>query len=320
MAPPIGQNTLNSLARHYILPQITDNAYFSNNALLYRLLKGNKKMQQGGTHIEVPLMYRGFVNGGGSYRGYDPQTSSPQDTVKNAYLDWKQYYKSFSIDGLTLIKADTPLAVANIVALQGQQMNMEMAEALAAGIYEDGVADPKGIDGLAAIADDSNVYGGLDRTTDTWWQANVDSSTATLSFSALRTMVGTQTFGGTSPSIIIGNGTNYNRLYTLGLSTAGYGVSWNRQPGGSDTNLMQAGFTNVMFENIPFIRDDNAGDNIYVLNEDFLSLVVSPRADFYMDDFEKAQGQDAYTLTVMWAGNLMCTHSAAQGVMTAVSG
>ena len=40
MATPIGANTLTSIARHYIMPQITDNIY-NSNVLLYRLMKGH---------------------------------------------------------------------------------------------------------------------------------------------------------------------------------------------------------------------------------------------------------------------------------------
>src|SRR4051812_13790747 len=111
--PAIGQDTLTSVVRHNILPQVTDNVYLKNNALLYRLIRSNKRMIQGGTQIEIPLMYRRFASGGGAYRGFDIMNVSPQDTVKNAYVDWNQHYVPFAIDGLTLIKSDSPLAIAN---------------------------------------------------------------------------------------------------------------------------------------------------------------------------------------------------------------
>lgn len=315
----IGADTLTSIARHHILPQVTDNAYLKNNALLYRLIRANKRMIQGGTQIEVPMLYKRF-NTGGTYRGFDVLNVAPQDTIKNGYVDWKQHYVTFAIDGLSLIKTDSPLAIANLLQLLGQQMYMEMAENLAAGIFSDGTTDPKDIDGLEAIVATSNTYAGLDRTTQTWFRSTVDGSTTTLTLAKMRGLFGDATFGGTHPTIWFGNGTNYNRLYALNLSTSGYGVQYNRDPGGHDELLAQAGFTNLLFENVPFIRDDNtADDTIYALNENFLSLVVSPRADFYLTDFEKPHNQDAYVSTLLWAGNLICMNAKTQAKFSAIA-
>ena len=81
--PAIGQDTLTAIARQYILPQVTDNVYLKNNALLYRLIRGNKRLIQGGTQIEMPMLYKRF-NTGGSYSGFDLLDVAPQDTVKSA--------------------------------------------------------------------------------------------------------------------------------------------------------------------------------------------------------------------------------------------
>ncbi len=319
--PVIGADTLTSIARHHIMPQVTDNVYTKNNALLYRLIRGNKRMVQGGTQIEMPLLYKRFTGGGGTYRGFDVLNVAPQDTVRNAYVEWKQHYVTFAIDGLTLIKTDSPLAIANILNLQGQQMYMEMGENLAAGIYSNGTTDPKDIDGFGAIMSASNTYGGIDRSTETWWRATLDSSASALTLARMRGLFGSATFGASHPTIWLGNGTNYNRLYALNTSSTGYGVQYNREPGGHDEVLAQAGFTNLLFENVPFVRDDNLADTtIYAPNENFLALAVSPRADFHLEDFEKPVNQDAYVSTLTWAGNLMCMNARAQAAFTALNG
>jgi len=106
----IGANTITSIARHFIMPQITDQVYGSN-VLLYRLMKGNKRMVQGGTQIEVPLMTKRFTTGG-AYSGYDVFDTTPHDTVQNAVFNWKQHQVTWSVDGLTMLKADSPLAIA----------------------------------------------------------------------------------------------------------------------------------------------------------------------------------------------------------------
>lgn len=317
----IGADTLTSIARHFILPQVTDNVYLKNNALLYRLIRSNKRQIQGGTQIEVPLMYKKF-NTGGSYSGFDLLSVSPQDTIKNGVIDWKQYYVTYAVDGLSLIKTDSPLAIANLLELNGQQMYMQMGELLSAGIFNDGVTDPKGITGLGAIMSASNTYAGINRTNEAWWRATLDTSAAALSHSRMHALFAQATIGGTHPTIWFGNGTNYNRLYALSLPTSsGYQVNYVREPGGHDEVLAQAGFTNLLFENIPFVREDSMADTqVYALNENFLNLVVSPRADFYLTDFEKPTNQDAFIATLLWAGNLMCMNSKTQAGFTALNG
>ena len=50
MATPIGSDVVTSIARRYILPEITDNVY-NTNLLLFRLNSSNKKIVRGGTQI-----------------------------------------------------------------------------------------------------------------------------------------------------------------------------------------------------------------------------------------------------------------------------
>lgn len=319
--PAVGTNQLTALARHYILPQVTDNAYLKNNALLYRMIRGNKRMLQGGTQIEVPMMYRRFGGGSGTYRGYELLNTVPQDTIKNSFVEWKQHYASFAVDGLTLIRADSPLAIANHLNIQSQQMFMEMAENLAVGIYSNGITDPKDIDGLRAIVEDGNTYAGFNRAVETWFQAKLDSATTTLTLSKMHGLFSDATIGATHPTIWFGNGVNYNRLYALMVNpTAGYQVQYTREPGGSDELLAQAGFTNLMMENVPFVRDDQALDpDIYALNENFFALVVSPRADFVLKEFKEPHNQDAYISTLVWAGNMICMNARAQARFDALN-
>src|SRR5215471_11136176 len=175
MATPIGTNVLNSISRRYILPEVTDNIYRSN-PVLFRLIASKKKLVQGGLQIELPLMYGRFA-AGGPYQGFDQLTIAPSDTVKNAALDWKQHYVPLAIDGLSLIKANSPDAIANILAV---------------GLWSDG-SNPKDLDGLKVAIDDgtvNNTYAGLSRTTNTWWKSKIDSTTAALDLASLQSMFG----------------------------------------------------------------------------------------------------------------------------------
>jgi hypothetical protein len=321
----IGANTITSIARHFIMPQITDQVYGSN-ALLYRLMKGNKRMVQGGTQIEVPLLYKRF-NTGGAYSGHDVFDTTPHDTVKNAMFNWKQHQVTWSVDGLTMLKADSPLAIANFLTLQSQQAYMEMAENLAVGLFGDGLGSlttTKDLDGLAGLVGTGSSignqnYGGLDRTANSFWDSSVTgiSSTQTMSNANLMTGFTAAQRGGQTPTLIVSGQDQWNRYWALDQSA----VTFDRQPQGSDSLLKSAGFTNLLFNNVPWVSDshvtegvvDSSNSRVYMLNENFLHWIVSPRADFYLKPFQEPHNQDAMVASLLWAGNFVCSNPDQQG-------
>lgn len=304
----VGTDTVTSIARRFIVPEIVDNIY-SRNIILYRMLKGNKKMQQGGYQIEQPLMYKRFINGG-AYSGYDKLDVSPNDTVKNGLYNWSQYYTAVTVDGLTLIKVDSPEAIANLLSFQFQQAEYEMAENLATDLFGAG-ANPKGLVGLSAAVDDGTIaatYAGLTRSTNTFWKSVLDASTSTLTVAALNAAMMNATYGGSSPTIIVSRKEQYNRYYALAQQYQRFPAN----VGGSDEQLGSAGFTNLLFNNIPWVVDDHVADGdvnssnseILMLDERYMTLWVSPRGDFYLDDFRKPTDQDAMTALMFFAGQL----------------
>jgi hypothetical protein len=310
----IGVDTLTSISRRYILPEIVDNIYRSN-PLFYRLNASNRKIT-GGTQIEVPLMYKRFA-AGGPYQGADVLTIAPSDTVRNAVFTWKQQYVPVVFDGLTLIKADTPEAIANLMRLQAQQAEEEMCENLGTGIHSDGTTDPKQIAGLQLAVDSAGVYGGLDRSTYTWWGSYKDSTTTIMSLSGLQAAHGTATEGGRHPTLIVGQQAAYNRYWALGSGAVIQDIG----PAGSDMQLAAAGFKNMLFNGVPWVVDSHTvnSSTIFMLNEDYIFLVVTPRADFALEDFQTPVNQDAAVSKLLWAGELVCTNPGRQAKLTAIA-
>lgn len=318
MATPIGTNTVNSIARRFIMPFIADNIYRAN-LLFFRLNRMGKRMVQGGIQIEVPLLFSKMA-AGGAYSGYDLLDVSPSDTIKNAAFDWRQYYVPVTVDGLTLIKTDQPEAITNFLTQYFAQAEMMMADQLGIGIWSDG-SDTKKIDGLKGAVDDGTVlgtYGGLGSrtTTNSFWQSQIDSSTATLTLAAAQSLFGNCSEGGRHPTVIVSTQTGYNIYWGLNTSQQ----QFPSEPAGHDEQLAQAGFTNLLFNGVPWCVDSNVPANhIFMLNEDFIDFCVSPRADFYLEDFQIPVNQDAMVAKLLWAGNLVLSNVKRQGKFTAVT-
>lgn len=323
MATAIGANVVTSIARHYIMPEVVDTVY-NSNPITFRILRQNRRVVRGGTQIEVPLMYSRFTSGG-AYSGLDLLTLSPADTVKNAAFDWKQYYTNVTVDGLTLIKTDSPDAIANFLQLYFEQSRMEMAELLANGIWSDGVANTKELDGLKGAIDDGSVlatYGGLLRSANVWWKGKLDAATATLTLASLQSMFTSCMAGGRQPTLITSRVEQYNRYWNLLIAKQ----SWQMQPMAYDQLMADAGWTNLMFNGVPWVVDSHVFDGpnasnsaVVFLNEEHLQLVVSPRADFFLEDFQSPLNQDAMATKMLWAGALIVNNPARFGKMTALT-
>jgi len=315
----IGTNTVNSISKRVVLPRVIDQIY-GTNALFWRLNKANKRYYDGGTHIEVPFMYATWSNGG-PYQGYDLLDVAPNDTIKNGAWDIKQQYVPVTVDGLTLAKCNSTEAVANLLTIQWEQARMQMANNIGTGIYSDVVTDAKQIDGLKGAVDAGGVatsYAGLTRASNTYLNSQVDSTTATLTLSSLRSMVSSCTKGGNSPTLALSRKEQYNRLWSLLIASQRY-VN-------TDENMTNAGFTNLSFDNIPWVLDDKVFDGpnasnsaIVFLNEDTIQLASFSSTDFSMVDFQRPVNQDAMTGQLLWYGNLMVLSPQTQGKMTNVS-
>jgi hypothetical protein len=319
MATAIGTDTVTSISRHYILPEITDIIYDAI-PLFFRLNKA-KKIIPGGTQIEAPVMYSRLPSGG-PYQGSEVLTMTPADTVKNAAWDWKQHYVPVVLSGLTMIKVDSPLAIANMIRMQFEQAEMDMAANLAAGLFSDGASNAKEIDGLQLAVDSTGTYAGISRSATSAWAAQEDGSTATLTLTALNSMHGNTRKGGRAASVIVSRQDQYNRYWKLAMDKANVFL----EPVVHDKAMADLGWGGLIFNGVPWIVDDKCFDgpntsnsSILMLNEDYINLAVSPRADFYLEDFQTPIQQDVMAAKLLWAGNLMVRNPARQGKLTNVS-
>jgi hypothetical protein len=326
MATPIGTNEINSISRRYIYPTLVDNVYRSN-LMFFRANARNKKMVQGGYQIEIPLVYGRFA-AGGFYTGFDLLDVSPSDTVKNAAYDWKQAYVPVTVDGLTLIRADSPEAVVNFLSFYFEQAQTELAEILGVGVWSNVVSNNKSVDGLVGAIDNGAVaatYGGLSRASNTFWNSQVSTAAVPLTLAQIQSLFGNTTEGGRHPTIIVTTQNVYNLYWALNTgvqsATGVPGQAFPVQPEGHDVQLAQAGFTNLVFNGVPITVDSHVpAGQMFFINEDYLYLYVNPRADFNMKEFREPVNQDAMTSLILWAGNMCFSNVLRHGKMTGILG
>jgi hypothetical protein len=318
-APIVGTNVVTALSQRHVLPELIDMVYTKTNALFWRLSKSNKRAIAGGYHAEVTFLVSEFANGG-PYQGYDVLDVAPNDTVLNGKFSFKQHYVPVTFDGRTLVQAASPEALYDIVSLGWQQARIQMSDNIATGLHSDG-SNPKEITGLEAAVDDGSVattYAGLTRSAHPYLDSQIDDTTSTLTYGAIRQMISDCTFGGHVPSLFLSRKEHYNRLAQLLIANQIYS-----EPNSDLTNM---GFTNLSVDGVPWVLDDKVADGpnssnskIYCLNEDVFQLGVWGGQDFTMIDFQKPVNQDAMTGRLQWYGDLMCLNPQIQGAFTNIS-
>lgn len=331
MAPTIvGTDEVTALSRHIILPYITDTVYPSN-AFYYRAMAANRKSYEGGTHVEIPFMYQKLSNGGAYDGAYDVVDVSPNDTVKNGALEQKHYYVPITLDRHTLIRMNTQMAIANELTKQAEQAKMQMAYLLGLDLSRSEGSSGTGADlqkltGLATIIDagsDTTAYAGLTRASNTWLNAQMNTTTATLTLSSLRAQVSSQTFGGHTPTLIRSRTEQYDRFWALCQANQRF------VQGGEDTQLAAAGFRNITFDGIPWIVDDAVKDGpnssnsrIEFLNENVVEVAIfTPGgSDFELTSFREPVNQPgAMTQFLLADLEVICTNPQLQGALTNIS-
>lgn len=316
MATPIGADHVSAIVNRYLMDDIIDLAY-DGNPLFYRVHNSNRRMVDGGPHIEQPVMTSKF-NAGGSFSDLQVLDMSPQDTLRTVAWDWKEKYVPVAFSNLTMVKLNTADSIANGVEVQVQQAAMTMADLLGDGLYSDGT-DALEIDGLLAAIDDSNTYGGVARSGSTgWWNGQTEDNSKDISTGDLALLNDFQTaavVGGRFPTIAVTTSTLYNAIWTL-LAEKQTFYTVNEK----DTQMMSAGFNNFMFNGTPFLIDPKCpSGHVFFLNEDFIKLVVTPLSDFRMEPFQQAFNQAAIAAKLLWTGNLIVTAPKLQFVATNVS-
>jgi len=323
MATPIwGTNTLTALSNRHLMKYITD-VVFNASPVTFRLKARNKDVIKGGLWIEQPWMYA-KPNSGGWYTGPQILTTVPFDVVQDGSFPWAQLYNNVTVDGLTLNQSESDEKAMDYLTAQFEMAKLDWLDTLATGFWSDG-SNAQSIIGINAAVDNGTVaatYGGITRSTNTWLNAQVDSTTATMTLVALNAMFGSCTIGGRAPTLIAGDRANYLRYQNLNqnLTTQWKGVSM------VDQQFAAAGFDHLIFNNVPLLCDDHidnvtaSGDgNLFFLNEEYWTFVVGQGGNFVIEDFVKPPNQDAMTAIMKLYAQLICANPARQGKFTALA-
>lgn len=303
--------------------QFADNVT-NNNALLARMnQKGRKRVEDGGLTIVEPIDWA--ANGTWMrYSGYDVLDISASDVLSAAEYAWKQAAVHVTASGreLRINKGDSQ--IINLAKSRLTNAMRTFRNNLSTDVYSDGTASNQ-INGLQAIAPDTTggTLGGITGTgAYAFWAAVIQDASSPLSGSSIT--LSSTTFE--NPFMLqlwleLSRGSDHPDLVVLSNDyfTFFEGSQTTLKRYSSDDKA-QGGFISLKYKQADVIFDGGSGISAahgYMLNTDYLSLVVHRDADMDEVPEMRAINQDAVVIPVIWMGNLCCSNRSLQGVMHA---
>lgn len=289
----VSVDQLTAITQRYIMPKMFDNI-FDSNPLLKRLLASGQYMSvSGGTSIDLPLNYA-QTSATGWYSGADTLNTAENEAISVARYAWTNLYAGITITEEDELKNGGSAGVLKLLASKAQIAEKTIKDQLGTGLYSDGT-NAKAIVGLRDIVAIDQTVGNIAQSTNSWWQGQVDSTTTTTSIAAINTQYENATIDNEKPSVLVSTRSIYTKYYNLLQPMQRF----------TDSETAKGGFTNLMFNGVPFIVDSHCpASHLFGINEKHLWLAYHPERNFSSEPFLKPINQQVKTSRILWMGAL----------------
>jgi hypothetical protein len=299
---------INAITKDKFLPKLYDNIFNGNPLLNRAKSKGWYSKIDGGKKVLIPLEYA-ELSASAWYTGAETLDNTDNETMTAAEYAWKSVYCSIVISRQDELMNSGDSQVIDLVKSKMKTAEKTMRKKLSSGLYSAGT-DPKEIVGLRVHLATSQSPGGISQTDNSWWQAQIDSTTTTLTLPAMQAVDNDCSEDDEKPTVLVSNKTLFNSYWGL------------LQPHQRfvDKNTGDAGFTSLMFNGKPYICDSNApASHLAFLNEGHLHLKVHKDEDMRFEPFAKPINQNVKVGRIYWFGVFGSSNNRFHGALTATT-
>lgn len=258
--------------RDQIAPKIVDTVLWGN--IVLQIMLGMRKSSFT-SDVKRYVVKTTTAWNGGSFSGLDRFNTNAVNTTQKLEFSPRMYEQPIVLPGDELSLSKTKDSVRNLQIQKGEEASQEMADGIGTLLYWDGTGNSnKDFLGLVAGCDDgTNVatYGGLSRATYTTIKGNYDTTTTTITFTAIDAMLRSCNSGNEKVDLILtteaifdfiaalftatNNQTNANTSTGGLIKTAISGLAW------------EAGFTSLFYKGVPIIADEKCtAEHVFFLN------------------------------------------------------
>tara|TARA_R110000751_G_scaffold23464_2_gene64920 strand:- start:146 stop:1063 length:918 start_codon:yes stop_codon:yes gene_type:complete len=302
----LSYDEITAITEKKFIPKLVDNV-FNSNALLKKF-KEREEPQPGGDKVVCPLNYAETA-AAGWYQGSETLSTTDNEVITACEYDWKQLYANISITRRDELRNMGDAAIINFVKSKVMVAEKTIRNKLSTGLYNDG-SNAKQIQGLKLALSTSNTVGGISQSTYSWWQANVDTTTTTLTIAAMQGLYGDCGEGTEYPQIVVGDQDMYDRYYALLQPSQRF----------ADDEMAKGGFKSLQFNGIPVVVDAAAAaGDMYMLNLDYISMMPHKDENFRFEPFSKPINQNVKLAKIYWMGVFAHSNNRRQGLLDAIT-
>jgi len=295
--------------------KIADNVTKNNGLLAKMSTSGRIKTVSGGTKIYQELSFAENGNSGW-YSGYDLLPVAAQDVISAAEFEFKQAAVPVVISGLEQLQNSGKEQMIDLLESRISVAESTMANLCAEGLYSDGTGSSgkeiTGLDAAVPVDPTTGTYGGIDRSTWTFWRSKYTATTAT--------SANTQTLMNAMWASLVRGADRPDLIMVDSLFWGLYMGTLQSQQRFQGTETGKLGFPTIKFMDADVVLDGGIGgfgtaSTAFFLNTKYLHyrphsarnmVPLSPNRRY-------STNQDAEVQILAWAGNLTSSGSQFQG-------
>lgn len=286
--------------------------YFTSNVLLWKLFgnggfKNNivtaSEMVDGGERIRIFLEYN--KGNSGSYGNITEINTAKQDILNAARFRWAGVYGSNTIDLNDRVQNTGEPAMVKLVRVKLENILKTVRDKMGTDIYA-AASTNNDINGLGDLFNTttSTAYGNIEEDDMAKWAANVITSALTMSFKTMQQIRRTASVGQTTEQ-------KPNLYITTEELRDGFERTLQVQARYQDTDMVNAGFSNILFDGAPVVADDKqTASYVDGLNTRNMAMKTHPDFAFTKPMWEAYDKKkpDIWTANQRWIGNLTTSH------------
>ena len=304
----LNYNQVDAITEKYFLPTLANN-WLDSNPITKRAKEKFYRTVDGGERIVMPLGYASN-SASGWFDGSDLLSTTDNNTITAAELYWKQLYGNITISRKEELQNSGKAQIISLVKSKMKNAEQTMIDKMGTALWNDGTTTDALI-GNRAWLSTSNTVGGIDQSANSFFQAQVDSTTTTLSLAAMKSITNLATVDNMAPTVCFTTRTIHDLFYAL----------LQPQQRFADAKTADAGFKSLLFQGVPVIADSHAtAAHMIFLNEEYCHLFYHKDENMRKTPFQSPNNQNIKTSKIFWAGAYGINNPRLQGALTAITG
>lgn len=317
---------LSAITRRAFVPELFVQFYSAAPGLTM-LLRNAQRAQGGLSQVTIPVQGNQMTTA--SWAGYSGGFAAPsiQPGISTAQFNMSLLLTPIPITGPESLMQTTEAVIPLLRARLADARN-QMIKTTATAMYGTGSTDPTGLTMLGLIdAYDSGTtvgtYGGINRTTNSFWAGNLVSSsiTPTRVTIAKQIMSITTKAGGEAPDLVIMSMSDWTTLMTDFMNSETFFTTPTSRYGKDDA--VNAGFSAIMLNNTPIIGDNYLPKGtMFMVNTRYLAGYIAESANFNFSGFYSMipNNQVASQGVLALGIQAICAKPVSGGLFTTIAG